>query len=324
MGQGFFQIMCKGEASAQKLLMRTPHHSRWGTCILQPWCAGFNPRKPEKMRMPVWVTLKDVPGEFRSSAIDIAESLGPVLGKNRSNVQQNDQKFCVALTTGDPFPITVEVINPVNGKPSLIAVDYNNLPIRYRHCLSTNYLVKDCPALSGRVTPEESTAAGIEGKSNVGAGGASGASPATEKSTEAGSEMRPEIQPEVTPSEVERRRQEQRGEGEQHSADPKNHKSNKVAARISPQDRITSTSIDRDRVTRIGGRERQGVMPPSGFSSSSTSTDQGSGREKHPNPSFKGVRQAETVTSHQGGDLNMATQIVQEGMNVGSQQQGLS
>jgi hypothetical protein len=93
LGQGFFQIMCKEEASTQKILMRTPHHSRWGTSILQPWCAGFNPRKPEKMRMPVWVTIKDVPGEFRSSAIDIAESLGPVLGKNRGNTHQNDKFF---------------------------------------------------------------------------------------------------------------------------------------------------------------------------------------------------------------------------------------
>jgi cell division inhibitor SulA len=34
LGQGFFQITCKGEAAAQKVLMRTPHHSRWGTSIL--------------------------------------------------------------------------------------------------------------------------------------------------------------------------------------------------------------------------------------------------------------------------------------------------
>jgi hypothetical protein len=107
------------------------------------------------MRMPVWVTLKDVPGEFRSSAMDIAGSLGPILGKNRSNLQLNDLKFCVALTAGDPFQITVEVVNPVNGKSSFIAVDYNNLPIRCRHCLSTSHLVKDCPAITGRGTMVE-------------------------------------------------------------------------------------------------------------------------------------------------------------------------
>jgi hypothetical protein len=42
LGQGFFQIICKGEASVQKVLIRSPHHSKWGTNILQPWCSGFN------------------------------------------------------------------------------------------------------------------------------------------------------------------------------------------------------------------------------------------------------------------------------------------
>jgi hypothetical protein len=44
LGHVFFQIICKGEAAAQKVLMRTPYHSKWGTSIMQPWCAGFNPR----------------------------------------------------------------------------------------------------------------------------------------------------------------------------------------------------------------------------------------------------------------------------------------
>jgi hypothetical protein len=108
--------MYKGEASAQKVFMRTPHRLRWGTSILQPWCVGFNPKKLEKMQMPIWLTLKDVHGEFWSSAMDIADNLGPVLGKNCSNAHQNDQKFCVALMTGDPFPIMVEVVNSVNGR----------------------------------------------------------------------------------------------------------------------------------------------------------------------------------------------------------------
>jgi hypothetical protein len=74
----------------QKVLMRTPHYLRWGTSIMQPWYPGFNPRKPDKMKMPVWVTLKDVLGEYRSTSMEIVESLGPVIGKNRGNIQHND------------------------------------------------------------------------------------------------------------------------------------------------------------------------------------------------------------------------------------------
>jgi hypothetical protein len=65
-------------------------------------------------------------------------------------------------------------------------------------------------------------------------------------------------------------------------------------------------------------------MPPSGFSASSMSTNEESGREKRPNPSFKGARQAETITSKQVGNLNMEDQTVHGAMNAGSQQQGVN
>jgi hypothetical protein len=72
----------------------------------------------------------------------------------------------VALTTGEPFLIIVEVVNPINGKPSIIAVDYNNLPIRCRQCLSTSHLVKDCSALKGRGTTEDAEPVAVEKQRN--------------------------------------------------------------------------------------------------------------------------------------------------------------
>jgi hypothetical protein len=128
------------------------------------------------MKMPVWVTLKDVPREYWSNAMDITESLGPVLGKNRSNAHLNDQKFCIALTAREPFPLKVEVMNPVNGKTSHFMVDYNNLPIRCRHCLSTTYLVRECPIVKRDGARESVVRGGLgEGerdkqKTNVGEG----------------------------------------------------------------------------------------------------------------------------------------------------------
>jgi hypothetical protein len=82
--------MCKGEAVALKVLMRTPHHSCWGTSILQPWCSGFNLRKPKKMKMLMRVILKDVPMEYKSSTMDIIESMEPILGKNKGNTHHNE------------------------------------------------------------------------------------------------------------------------------------------------------------------------------------------------------------------------------------------
>ena len=104
--------------------------------------------------MPVWLTLKNVPEEFLSSAQEMAGSLGTVLGRHRGNSVCADQKFCVAVKTGVPFDMALEAVNPVNGEISLIQVDYNNLPIRCRYCLSTSHLVKNCPSVTGQKRPQ--------------------------------------------------------------------------------------------------------------------------------------------------------------------------
>lgn len=58
-----------------------------------------------------------------------------------------DQKFCVALKAGVPFDLTLGAINPITREMTLIKIDYNNLPIRCRYCLSTAHLVIECEAL---------------------------------------------------------------------------------------------------------------------------------------------------------------------------------
>lgn len=82
--------------------------------------------------MPVWITLKSVPDKYRSSAQELAQSLGTVVGKHRGNQHNSDQKFCVTFKMGVPSDLTLGAVNPVNpvtGETTLIKIDYNNLPI---------------------------------------------------------------------------------------------------------------------------------------------------------------------------------------------------
>lgn len=103
--------------------------------------------------MPIWITLKAVLDEFISSALEIAQSLGTVLDKNRGNPNSSDQKFCIAVQTGQPFILTIGAENPVTGEVTDIQVDYNNLPIRCRFCLSTSHLIRDCSTINGTKKP---------------------------------------------------------------------------------------------------------------------------------------------------------------------------
>jgi hypothetical protein len=75
LGKGFFQIYTKSLITTQKILMLTPHRSKWGTCILQTWTSDFTSSKPTGLKVPTWVTLKEVPGESLGVAAEIATGL---------------------------------------------------------------------------------------------------------------------------------------------------------------------------------------------------------------------------------------------------------
>lgn len=158
LGRGFFQILSKQQATTQKLVMLTPHRSRWGTCILQSWTSGFNARKPVGLCVPTWVTLKNVPFEFLNVSADIAGDLGAVLGEDKRNQFSLDHRYCVGLPSGNGWKTKLTVENEFTKKEDVIIVDYGHLPIRCRLCLSTSHLVKDCPGrpFRSREEPEPS------------------------------------------------------------------------------------------------------------------------------------------------------------------------
>jgi hypothetical protein len=59
-------------------------------------------QNPVGLKVPTWITLKELPNEFMDQAKDIASSLGEILGEGRYNQRSpdrgpSDQKFCVAF-----------------------------------------------------------------------------------------------------------------------------------------------------------------------------------------------------------------------------------
>jgi hypothetical protein len=55
--RGFFQNLTRQTSTTQKLLMLTPHHSKWGTCIIQMWASGFNANYLSQLKVHTWVIL---------------------------------------------------------------------------------------------------------------------------------------------------------------------------------------------------------------------------------------------------------------------------
>lgn len=117
---------------------------------MQPWVANFDSSRPIGLKLPVWITLKNVRDELLSSAQELAGGIGVVLGRHRNNTFSPDQKFCVAVQAGQPFTVEISTVNPVTSETMTVQVDYNNLPIRCRLCLSTSHLIKDCERALGQ------------------------------------------------------------------------------------------------------------------------------------------------------------------------------
>lgn len=143
----------------------TPHRSRWGTCILQTWTPGFNSSKPSGLRVSTWVTLKNVPEEMQGVAIEIASGLGVVLGVDKRNNAAMDKFYCIGLLSRGRWKTHSAVDNTFTGEEVVLTIDYENLPIRCRLCLSTEHLVRDCPCRIGKSNED-----GEEGKTAGGKG----------------------------------------------------------------------------------------------------------------------------------------------------------
>jgi len=163
LGHGFFQVITRKHEVTQKLLTLTPHRSRWGTCILQTWATGFNPCHPTRLKVPTWVTLRGIPGEFLGEADKIAGGLGDLLASDRRNAHTAEQRFCVALQAGQGWRTQLRITNHTTQEQAIITVDYCNLPIRCRICMSTDHLAKDCQgAMKAQPRPEAKPTDGRE------------------------------------------------------------------------------------------------------------------------------------------------------------------
>ncbi len=97
------------------------------------------------MRIPTWITLRQVTEEFQAVTKQIAERIGELVGIDSTNDETQDPRFCVSLDASQGWKPSISVTNEATNVTKKILIDYNFLPIRFRYCLDTNHCVRDCP-----------------------------------------------------------------------------------------------------------------------------------------------------------------------------------
>jgi hypothetical protein len=105
------------------------------------------------MKIPTWVTLRNISDEFRGVAHQIAAGIGEVLGSDIGTNSSDDPRFCLGLESGRGWQTSVVITNSATQLNSGVLIDYNFLPIRCRYCLNTAHCVKDCPLRPGLRRP---------------------------------------------------------------------------------------------------------------------------------------------------------------------------
>jgi hypothetical protein len=78
---------------------------------LDPWLQCIENLRPKGLKVPTWVTLKNIPREFLNVATEMAERLGDLLGNDRMNAITTNQIFFVSLVLDSSYKLTLRVIN---------------------------------------------------------------------------------------------------------------------------------------------------------------------------------------------------------------------
>ena len=164
LGKGFFLLKVDKEETAKRLLLLTPYRSNDGLCVFQQWFADFDPTSNKtaridkngftrSMKIPTWITLKQVPVEFMG-VLHIAAGIGEVLGTDNSS-NPEEPRFCLALDAHLGWEPSITVTNETTQIKPTILIDYNFLPIRCRLCLDTSHCVRDCPSRPSHRRPRQ-------------------------------------------------------------------------------------------------------------------------------------------------------------------------
>lgn len=67
---------------------------------MQTWIPEFNANKLQGLRVPTWVTLRGILGEFMKVATQIASRLGVLMRSDNWNAVSLEQRFSVAMEAG--------------------------------------------------------------------------------------------------------------------------------------------------------------------------------------------------------------------------------
>ena len=102
--KGFFLLKAGDLETSRHLLLLAPYRAEEGLCIFQRWFAGFDPttektihtnslRWSHSMKIPTWITLKQVLVEFMGVIQEIVASIGDIIGSDLTSTSKEPRFY---------------------------------------------------------------------------------------------------------------------------------------------------------------------------------------------------------------------------------------
>jgi hypothetical protein len=172
LGKGFCMIKTTDVEALQNLMLLSPYRSPFGLFVFQRWMPNFDPNAEcgiattghnnnavRGLKIPIWITLRNLQSEFLGVAHQIVARVGEILGSAIDNSDLKDPRFCVSLQSGAGWEHSVTITNKHTQAILTVLIDYDHLLIRCCYCNDTTYCLRNCTIRLGprRTHPQRHT-----------------------------------------------------------------------------------------------------------------------------------------------------------------------
>ncbi|XP_056697504.1 uncharacterized protein [Spinacia oleracea] len=144
LGKGFYNVSLPSEEDRENVLSNGPWFITNFMVLVQPWTPGFKPSQATITKIPVWITLPELPIEFHSVSVlqKIASQIGTFIKTDNRAIEQNRVRFARIQVLLDLALQRKEAVWLGAFKQMII---YDETPFFCALCQSIDHGVGRCP-----------------------------------------------------------------------------------------------------------------------------------------------------------------------------------
>lgn len=159
LGKGFYNVSLQSSMERDTILSEGPWFINQFMILVQQWVPGFKPSEAVISKVPIWISLPELPIEFHRIEIlrKIGDTIGTFLKADMSAIEQNRVRFAKIL-------VLIELLHPIKDVvwvgSSKQKLDFSEIPLFCSKCNSIGHNI--CPRYTIQKTGEVKEKLGVK------------------------------------------------------------------------------------------------------------------------------------------------------------------